>query len=98
MTRILAIVGALSAATLLGGWTWGFDRQGPFCLYDRDYTNCGYPSFAACLATPAARAAIAPKIHASCPIAARPGGEGLDKAGVPYFTPTPAFAALHNPR
>jgi len=51
MTRILAIVGALSAATLLGGWTFGFDRQGPFCLYDHGYTNCGYPSFAACLAT-----------------------------------------------
>ena len=43
MTRILAIVGALSAATLLGGWTFGFDRQGPFCLYDRGNTNCGYP-------------------------------------------------------
>ena len=51
MTRILTIAGALAAATLLGGWTWGFDRQGPFCLYDRGYTNCGYPSFAACLAT-----------------------------------------------
>ena len=51
MTRILTIVGVLTAATLLGGWSWGFDRQGPFCLYDREYTNCGYPSFAACLAT-----------------------------------------------
>ena len=51
MTQILAIVGALSAATLLGGWTFGFDRQGPFCLYDIGYTNCGYPSFAACMAT-----------------------------------------------
>ena len=51
MTRIFAIVGALAAAALLGGWTWGFDRQGPYCLYDRNYTNCGYPSFAACLAT-----------------------------------------------
>src|SRR4051812_5753219 len=51
MMRILTIAGALAAATLLGGWTWGFDRQGPFCLYDRDYTNCGYPSFAACLAS-----------------------------------------------
>ncbi len=49
--RILTIVAALSAATLLGGWTFGFDRQGPFCLYDRDFTNCGYPSFQACLAT-----------------------------------------------
>jgi hypothetical protein len=51
MTRILAIAGALSAAILFGGWTWGFDRQGPFCLYDREYTNCGYSSFAACMAT-----------------------------------------------
>src|SRR5436305_15014168 len=51
MTRILVIVGTLGAAVLLGGWTFGFDRQGPFCLYDRDYTNCGFPSFAACLAT-----------------------------------------------
>jgi len=51
MTRIFAIVGAVAAAALLGGWTWGFDRQGPYCLYDRNYTNCGYPSFAACLAT-----------------------------------------------
>jgi hypothetical protein len=46
--RILTIVGALAAATLLGGWS--FDRHGPFCLYDRNFTNCGYPSFAACLA------------------------------------------------
>jgi hypothetical protein len=51
MPRILVIVGALVAATLLGGWTWGFDRQGPYCLYDPEYTNCGYPSFEACWAT-----------------------------------------------
>jgi hypothetical protein len=51
MTRILLIAGAFGAAVLVGGWTWGYDRQGPFCLYDRGYTNCGYPSFAACLAT-----------------------------------------------
>jgi len=51
MTRILPIAGALAAATLLGGWTFGFDRQGPFCLYDRAYTNCGYPSWAACMAS-----------------------------------------------
>jgi hypothetical protein len=51
MTRIAMIAGALAAATLLGGWTWGFDRQGPYCLYDREFTNCGYPSFAACLAS-----------------------------------------------
>lgn len=49
--RILTIVAALAASTLLGGWTFGFDRQGPFCLYDRGYTNCGYPSFQACMAT-----------------------------------------------
>jgi len=48
---MLTIVGTLAAATLLGGWTFGFDRQGGFCLYDREYTNCGYPSFAACMAT-----------------------------------------------
>jgi hypothetical protein len=48
MTRILVIAGILAAATLLGGWGW--DRQGPFCLYDREFTNCGYPSFAACRA------------------------------------------------
>ncbi len=51
MTRILMAAGALAAATLLGGWTFGFDRQGPFCLYDREYTNCGYPSYAACMAS-----------------------------------------------
>ena len=51
MTRLFVIAGALAASTLLGGWTRGWDRQGPFCLYDREYTNCGYPSFAACLAT-----------------------------------------------
>ena len=51
MTRILTLAGILTAATLLGGWTFGFDRQGPYCLYDREHTNCGYPSFAACLAT-----------------------------------------------
>jgi len=50
MTRLLVIAGTLAAATLLGGWTFGFDRQGPVCLYDREYTNCGYPSFAACRA------------------------------------------------
>ena len=51
MTRILVIAGTLAAATLLGGWTFGFDRQGPWCLYDREYTNCGYPSHAACMAS-----------------------------------------------
>jgi hypothetical protein len=49
MKRILVIVGALAASTLLGGW--GFDRQGPFCLFDRDFTSCTYPSAAACWAT-----------------------------------------------
>jgi hypothetical protein len=44
--RILMIVGALAAAALLGGW--GFDRQGPYCVFDRDYTNCGYSSWEAC--------------------------------------------------
>ena len=47
MTRILTIAGALAASTLLGGW--GFDRQGPFCIFDREYTNCGYPSYQACV-------------------------------------------------
>ncbi|HMK81397.1 MAG TPA: DUF3551 domain-containing protein [Xanthobacteraceae bacterium] len=45
--RLLTIIGALAASTLLGGWA--FDRQGPFCIFDRDYTNCGYPSWAACV-------------------------------------------------
>jgi hypothetical protein len=49
MTRILVIAGTLAAATLLGGW--GFDRQGPYCLYDPEYTNCGFPTLAACRAT-----------------------------------------------
>ena len=47
MTRILIIAGALAASTLLGGWA--FDRQGPFCVFDREYTNCGYPSYEACV-------------------------------------------------
>ena len=46
--RILTVAGALAAATLLGGW--GFDRQGPYCLFDPDYTNCGFPSLQACQA------------------------------------------------
>jgi hypothetical protein len=49
MTRIVIIAAALAAATLLGGW--GFDRQGPYCIFDREYTNCGYPSLEACVAT-----------------------------------------------
>jgi len=49
MTRMLTIAAALGASTLLGGW--GFDRQGPFCLFDPDFTNCGFPSMAACNAT-----------------------------------------------
>jgi len=47
--RILTIIGALAASTLLGGWS--FDRQGPYCLQDRDSTNCGYPSLQACVVT-----------------------------------------------
>jgi Protein of unknown function (DUF3551) len=46
--RIVIIIGALAASTLLGGW--GFDRQGPYCVFDRNYTNCGYPSWEACVA------------------------------------------------
>jgi hypothetical protein len=49
MTRIFAIIGALAASTLLGGWA--FDRQGPYCLMERNQTNCGYPSFEACIAS-----------------------------------------------
>ena len=45
--RLLTIIGALAASTLLGGW--GFDRQGPFCVFDREYTNCSYPSWEACV-------------------------------------------------
>ena len=40
--RVLTIIAALTASTLLGGWS--FDRQGPYCLQDRQSTNCGYPS------------------------------------------------------
>ena len=47
--RILTIVGMLAASTLLGGWS--FDRQGPYCLHDRQFTNCGYPSLEACVVT-----------------------------------------------
>jgi hypothetical protein len=47
--RILTVIAALAASTLLGGWA--FDRQGPYCLFDRDYTNCGFPSYQACMAT-----------------------------------------------
>ena len=47
MARILTVIGALAALTLLGGWA--FDRQGAFCVFDRDYTNCGYPSWEACI-------------------------------------------------
>lgn len=47
MTRILTIAGLFAASTLFGGWA--FDRQGPFCVFDREYTNCGYPSYAACV-------------------------------------------------
>ena len=47
MARILIIAGALAASTLLGGW--GFDRQGAFCVFDREYTNCGYASYESCV-------------------------------------------------
>jgi hypothetical protein len=46
MTRILIVAGALAASTLLGGWGW--DRHGPYCLFDREFTNCSYQTFAAC--------------------------------------------------
>ena len=46
--RIVTIIGALAASTLLGGWA--FDRQGPYCVFDREYTNCSYPSWEACVA------------------------------------------------
>jgi hypothetical protein len=49
MKRILVVAGLLAASTLLGGW--GFDRQGAWCLFDREFTNCGFPSYAACMAT-----------------------------------------------
>jgi len=46
--RIVIIIGALAASTLFGGWT--FDRHGPYCVFDREYTNCSYASLAACIA------------------------------------------------
>ncbi len=48
MIRVLTVAAALGASTLLGGWGW--DRQGPFCLFDREFTNCSYQSFASCSA------------------------------------------------
>jgi hypothetical protein len=48
--RIRIVIGALVAATLLGGWTFPGDRQGAYCHQTRDYQNCGYPSLQACLA------------------------------------------------
>lgn len=49
MTRILTVTAALAASTLLGGWS--FDRQGPYCLFERNQTNCGYPSLQSCIET-----------------------------------------------
>jgi hypothetical protein len=51
MARILTVVAVLAASTLLTGWTFPGDRQGAYCHYTRDFTNCGYPSLGACLAT-----------------------------------------------
>ena len=48
MSRILIAAIALAASTLLGGWA--FDRQGAYCAFDRDYTNCGFPTLEACRA------------------------------------------------
>jgi hypothetical protein len=47
MARTLTLIAALVTSTLFGGWA--FDRQGPFCVFDRDYTNCGYDSWRACV-------------------------------------------------
>ena len=47
MNRILVIAGTLAAGTLLGGWGW--DRQAPYCLYDREFTSCTYPSLSVLL-------------------------------------------------
>ena len=49
MRRMWIIAAALAASTLLGGWS--FDRQGRYCLFDPDFTNCGFPTFQACLET-----------------------------------------------
>ena len=48
MTRTVIIAAALAESTLLGGWT--FDKQGAYCAFDRDYTNCGYSTLEACVA------------------------------------------------
>ncbi len=49
MTRIFLIAGTFAIAALCGGWAG--DRQGPYCLYEHDSTNCGFPSFQACWAS-----------------------------------------------
>ena len=55
--RILTIIGALAASTLLGGWT--FRSAGRLLPTRRaTTTNCGYPSLQACVVTRAAPAAL----------------------------------------
>ena len=67
MNWILVIAGTLAAATLLGGWTWGWDRPAPYCLYDREYTSCTIRRSRPASPRRAAPAAIAPKTRATLP-------------------------------
>lgn len=43
-----AIFGVLLAASLMGGCA--ADRQGAFCVFDVEYSNCSYPTIEACRA------------------------------------------------
>ena len=94
MTRIVTVIGALAAATLLGGWA--FDRQGPYCLFDREFTNCGYPSIEACTAAargvPMIGACNGFQVMVQCGLLPGPvGGQGGDGAG---DTPPPQRVSL----
>jgi hypothetical protein len=46
--RIVAVLGLLVAASLMNGCAG--DRQGAFCVFDVEYTNCSYPTIQACRA------------------------------------------------
>ena len=59
--RVLTIIVALDKPH--PAWRLELRRQGPYCLQDRESTNCGYPTFQACVVLPqAAPAAIAIRI------------------------------------
>jgi hypothetical protein len=49
--RILIAIGLLTASATSVLAAWPGDRQGAYCHQTRDYENCGYPTFEACLFT-----------------------------------------------